>query len=151
MEPTSLTMPYATGDRQRTLAFYVAALCSLGGLLLALLLPALWPLAVSTCAALAFAWLMHSHPLVQRVEYFCADEDGLRYVHAPGPEGQVSHYKWTELRSVTAETGAGTPRLIVQTGRGALQGATVALPMPSAVDCQAAAAAATQWLSAYRL
>lgn len=149
MNRVSLTMPAtaASAGGRRTAGMTLALLSALGGLGLALALPALWPLALSLAAAIVLAWLTHTQPLVQHVEYFSADEDGLRYVHAPGHDGRVSHYKWTEVLSVSAAGGG----LTVQTGRGAQKGATVFFAMRSEADCQAARRAAEQWLAAYRL
>jgi hypothetical protein len=96
---------------------------------------------------LTLGWLIHTQPLVQHVEYFSADEDGLRYVDAPGKDGRVLRYKWTEVLAVSAVSKG----LRVQTGRGAMKGATVFLAMQSEADCQAASAAAQHWLAAYRV
>lgn len=134
----------ASRSRGRTAGMTLALLGAIGSFGLALVLPALWPLALGMAALLALAWLMHTQPLVQHVEYFCADEDGLRYVQAPG---RVLRYKWTEIQRVSAVTDG----LQVETGRGAQPGATLLLPMPSRADCQAASQAAAHWLAAYRL
>jgi hypothetical protein len=149
MNRVSLTMPSAAArsPARHSAALAVALLTTIAGLTLALLLPAMWPLALSLSATLALAWLMHTQPLVQHMEYFSADEDGLRYVHAPGHDGRVLHYQWTEILSVAAANGG----VHLQTGRGAQKGATVFLPMPCAADRQAAIAAAEHWLAAYRL
>ncbi|SDG05758.1 MULTISPECIES: hypothetical protein [unclassified Duganella] len=149
MNRVSLMMPapVTRNNRGRAVGMMLALLCALGNLALAMLLPAIWPLSLSLGSVLALAWLIHTQPLVQHVEYFSADEDGLRYVHAPGQDGRVLRYKWTEIISVAAAKGG----LRVETGRGAQKGATVFLSMPSEADCQAASQAAAHWLSAYRL
>jgi|SRR5450830_1538623 len=147
MERLSLTMPNTAAAAVPSWAPAVSALCAAGGAALALLLEAIWPLAISLAGALACGWLMHTQPLEREVEYFSADEDGLRYVHAPGQGGQVSRYKWTEIMAVNAAQDG----LSVQTGRGALKGAAVFLPMPSEADRRAAVAAAGHWLATYRL
>lgn len=149
MNRVFLTMPAtaASPSRHRSAGMTLALLCALAGLALALLLPAMWPLALSVSAALTLTWLLHTQPLIQYVEYFSADEDGLRYVHAPGQDGRVSHYQWTEILGVSAASGG----LTVQTGRGAQKGSTVFLPMRCEADSQAASQAAAHWLGAYRL
>lgn len=149
MNRVFLTMPATTArpGRCRVAAMTLSLLCAVAGLALALLLPAMWPLAPGVAAALLLAWLMHTQPLVQDVAYFSADEDGLRYVHAPGQDGRVSHYQWTEILAVTVTRGG----LSVQTGRGAQAGATLFLAMRCEAHSQAASRAAAHWLAAYRL
>jgi hypothetical protein len=147
MERLSLTMPDTATATCPSWAPTVSALVAIGGAVLALALTAIWPLAISLGGALACGWLMHTQPLEREVEYFSADEDGLRYVHVVGQDSHVSRYKWTEILEVRATEGG----LSVQTGRGALKGAAVFLPMHSAADSKAASAAASQWLAAYRL
>ena len=142
-----MTKPNTAAGTVPAWAPAVSAMCAAGGAALALLLDAIWPLAISLAGAMACAWLMHTQPLERDVEYFSADEDGLRYVHAPGQGGQVSRYKWSEILEVSAAQDG----LSVQTGRGALKGAAVFLPMPSEADRRAAVAAAEHWLAAYRL
>nr|WP_315252423.1 hypothetical protein [uncultured Duganella sp.] len=146
MNRVSLTMPapVASSHRARVAGMTLTLLSAVGGLALAILLPAMWPLAVSASCALACVWLMHTQPLGRHVEYFSVDEDGLRYVH---PDGRVSQYQWTEILAVTGAKGG----LRVETGRGAQKGATVFFAMPSADDCRAASQAAAHWLAAYRL
>ncbi|MYM73174.1 hypothetical protein GTP56_13340 [Duganella sp. FT134W] len=150
MERLSLTTPNTAAATCPSWAPAASALVAIGGAVLALGLTAIWPLAISLAGALACGWLMHTQPLEREVEYFSADEDGLRYVQVPGQDGQdgqVTRYKWTEILEVRAIEGG----LSVQTGRGTLKGAAVFLPMHSAADSQAASAAAGQWLTAYRL
>jgi hypothetical protein len=147
MERLSLTMPDASAARSLSWAPVLSALCTASGAVLALTLDAMWPLAISLGGALAYGWLMHTQPLEREVEYFSADEDGLRYVQTPGQGGQVLRYKWTEILDVSPSPDG----LTVQTGRGALKGAAVFLPMSSEGDRRAAVAAAAQWLAAYRL
>lgn len=145
MNRVSLTMPAATASHASRRAAVAATItCAAGGALLALWLMLLWPLALSLAAVLAFGWLMQTQPLVPHVEYFSADEDGLRYVHA---DGRVARYQWTEVLKVDAAKGG----LKVETGRGAQKGATLLLPMRSEADCRAALTAAAHWLAAYRL
>lgn len=147
MERLSLTMPQTSAGPTLSWAPALSALCAAGGAVLALMLDAMWPLAISLGGALACGWLMHTQPLEREVEYFSADEDGLRYVQAPGQDGQVLRYQWSEILEVSAAQGG----LTVQTGRGALKGAAVFLPMSSEDDRRAAVAVAAQWLAAYRL
>jgi hypothetical protein len=147
MERLSLTTPNVAAASYPGWAPAACAVVAFAGAVLALALNAIWPLAISLAGALACGWIMHAQPLEREVEYFSADEDGLRYVHAPGQDGQVSRYKWTEIMEVRAAEGG----LSVQTGRGALKGAAVFLPMHSVADSKAASAAASQWLAAYRL
>ncbi|WP_432379968.1 hypothetical protein [Duganella sp. P38] len=146
MNRVSLTMPATTaGHARRRTAAVAATLAGAGaGAVLALWLMVLWPLALSLAAVLAFGWLMQTQPLVPHVEYFSADEDGLRYVHA---DGRVARYQWTEILSVSAAKGG----LALETGRGAQKGATLMLAMRSEADCRAAANAAAHWLAAYRV
>ncbi|NYE61254.1 hypothetical protein FHW58_002461 [Duganella sp. 1224] len=140
-------MPHTAAGGTPSWAPAVSALCAAGGAALALWWNAMWPLAISLGGALACGWLMHTQPLEREVEYFSADEDGLRYVHAPGRDDRVSRYQWSEILAVSA-TGDG---LTVQTGRGTLKGAAVFLPMACDADRRAAVAAAEHWLAAYRL
>ena len=140
-------MPHPSASHCPAWAPALSALCAAGGAVLALMLDAIWPLAISLGGALACGWLMHTQPLEREVEYFSADEDGLRYVQTPGQGGQVLRYKWTEILDVSPAPDG----LTVQTGRGALKSAAVFLPMPSADDRRAAVAATAQWLAAYRL
>jgi len=147
MERLSLTLPQTSASPALSWAPTLSALCAAGGAVLALTLDAMWPLTISFGGALAWGWLMHTQPLEREVEYFSADEDGLRYVQAPGQSGQVLRYKWTEILEVSPVQGG----LTVQTGRGALKGAAVFLPMSSDEDRHAAVAAAAHWLAAYRL
>lgn len=151
MECLSLTMPCPANGRSRPLALAAAAAGGVAGMVLAIGLSALWPLAFSIAAGVAGAWLLQAQPLLRHVEYFAANEDGLRYVHTPGAAGRVSHYPWTAVMGARAErTGAG-PCLLLQTGRGALRGQVVRLAMASEADCLAAQHAIERWLAAYRL
>lgn len=147
MERLSLTTPNTAAASYPGWAPTACALVALAGAMLALALSAIWPLAISLAGVLGCGWLLHTQPLERELEYFSADEDGLRYVHVLGQDGRVSRYKWTEILEVRVAEGG----LNVQTGRGALKGAAVFLPMHSAADSRAAGAAASQWLAAYRL
>jgi hypothetical protein len=147
MERLSLTTPNMAAASYPGWAPAACAVVAFAGALMAMALTAIWPLAISLGGTIACGWLLHTQPLEREVEYFSADEDGLRYVHMTGQDGQVSRYKWTEILEVHATEGG----LSVQTGRGALKGAAVFFPMHSAADSKAASAAASQWLAAYRL
>jgi hypothetical protein len=151
MECLSLTMPCPANGRGRPLALAAAAACVVAGMVLAIGLGALWPLAVSIAAGMAGAWLLQAQPLLRHVEYFAANEDGLRYVHTPGAAGRVSHYPWTAVIAVSAELAGAGPCLLLQTGRGAARGQLVRLAMGSEADCLAAQRAIERWLAAYRL
>lgn len=154
MNRVSLTMPSPAASsgsgcgygpsHARVAGLSLTLLCAVGGVALAILLPALWPLAFSLACALVCAWLMHTQPLERHVEYFSIDEDGLRYAH---PDGRVSRYRWTEVLAVAAVKGG----LRVETGRGAQQGATLFCAIACREDCRAASQAAAHWLAAYRL